>query len=105
MTTVIILIILACALPETSASIVSASRPCPLAVTVTQVLRREIMVLMVMMVMMVLMVMVVMVLMVVILALTVTQVLGRDVDGVDGDACGDGGDNGHGCDCDPGAAP
>ena len=60
MTTVIILIILACALPETSASIVSASRPCPLAVTVTQVLRRDVMVLMVMMVMMVLMVMVVM---------------------------------------------
>ena len=43
MTTVIILIILACALPETSASIVSASRPCPLAVTVTQVLRRDVM--------------------------------------------------------------
>ena len=42
MTTVIILIILACALPETSASIVSASRPCPLAVTVTQVLRRDV---------------------------------------------------------------
>ena len=82
MTTVIILIILACALPETSASIVSASRPCPLAVTVTQVLRRDVMVLMVMMVMMVLMVMVVMglmMLMVVILAVTVTQVLRRDV--------------------------
>ena len=43
MTTVIILIILACALPETSASIVSASRPCPLAVTVTQVLGRDVM--------------------------------------------------------------
>ena len=43
MTTVIILIILACALPETSASIVSASRPFPLAVTVTQVLRRDVM--------------------------------------------------------------
>ena len=42
MTTVIILIILACALPETSASIVSASRPCPLAVTVTQVLRPDV---------------------------------------------------------------
>ena len=46
-----------------------------------------------------------MVLMVVILAVTVTQVLRRDVDGVDGDADGDaGGDIGHGCDCDPGAA-
>ena len=46
-----------------------------------------------------------MVLMVVILALTVTQVLGRDVDGVDGDGSDEGFDIGHDCDCDPGAAP
>ena len=77
MTTVIILIILACALPETSASIVSASRPCPLAVTVTQVLGRDVD--------------------------GVDGDVDGDVDGVEGDAGGDGGDIGH--DCDPGAAP
>ena len=75
MTTVIILIILACALPETSASIVSASRPCPLAVTVTQVPDVD----------------------------GVDGGDGVDGDGSDGVDDVDGRD--IGCDCDPGAAP